>query len=240
MTVVTAPSFLHSIDPAIRRLHAISQLDDVALVALKDAARRAHGLPARTPLLAEGARITETQLLLEGWAARVRHLPDGRRQIMSFVLPGDLLGSCNHVRAVASSTVEALTAVKLCVAPDRNCSPALSRCYAVSAAHDEANLLAQITRLGRMNAQERIFNLMLELLDRLELAGLASRGGFTLPLTQEMLADAVGLTPVHVNRTLQQARRNGDLEWTGRKLILHDPDRLREKALRQPVQVTYS
>lgn len=224
--------------PAVRRLDALSPLDADALDALALATERARTVQQRRELLTEGAEIAETLLVLDGWGARVRHLPDGRRQIMNFVLPGDLIGLCDQDRPVASSTVTALTPMLVCPAPPRGTARALDRAYAMSRALEEAHLLAQITRLGRMSAHERIADLTLELNERLEMAGLAEGGRFTIPLTQEVLADALGLTPVHVNRMLQQARRARELSWTGRELRLHDPQALREQVGRPPVRVT--
>lgn len=224
--------------PAVRRLDALVPLDVAAEAALADATERARTVQQRRELLSEGAEIAETLLVLDGWAARVRHLPDGRRQIMNFVLPGDLVGLCDQDRPVASSTVMALTPMLVCAAPPRGTSRTLDRAYAMSRALEEAHLLAQITRLGRLSAHERIGDLCLELNERLEMAGLAHGGRFAIPLTQEVLADALGLTPVHVNRMLQQARRARELSWTGRELVLHDPGALREQVGRPPVRVT--
>src|SRR4029453_12642178 len=101
----------------------------------------------RSELLTEGHEIREALLIVEGWAARVRILSDGRRQFLSFLLPGDLVGLCRHERALAVSNVVAITPLKTCRAPDGDLHPSLSKAYAVSHALEEAYLLAQITRL---------------------------------------------------------------------------------------------
>jgi CRP-like cAMP-binding protein len=227
----------HDPSPAVHRLEALAPLDRRAIDALEAAMQRPRAIRPRCDLLTEGAEIGEPLLVLDGWAARVRQLADGRRQILNFILPGDLVGLYDQDRPVASSTVMAFTPVLICEAPGRGTSLALDRAYAMSRALDETHLLAQITRLGRFNAHERIADLLLELLERLELAGLASNGRYSLPLTQEVLADALGLTPVHINRMLQQSRRAGELSWSGRDLILRDPEALREQIGRQPVRV---
>jgi CRP-like cAMP-binding protein len=133
--------------------------------------------------------------------------------------------------------VIAITDVELCQAPEPNASPALARIYALSRAHDDAYILAHITRLGRMNAYERLADLLLELFERLELAGLCGGGHYHMPLTQEMLADALGLTSVHINRTLQVLRREGALGLKGRELALSDPSLLRRQIGRAPIRV---
>lgn len=224
--------------PAIRRLSALTPLDDTATAALRAAAARGLGQKARRELLTEGQRLSEPVLLLEGWAARVRLLQDGRRQFIGFALPGDIIGLCGFDNAISASTAVSITRVETCPLPDAGLSPSLARAYAISRAVDEAHLMAQITRLGRLNARERIIDLLLELRHRLSLAALATAERFSLPLTQEMLADALGLTAVHVNRMLQQARRNGELEWTGHDVRIPDPNGLIRMAGWQPTVVT--
>ncbi|WP_296595482.1 cyclic nucleotide-binding domain-containing protein, partial [Phenylobacterium sp.] len=159
--------------PAVRRLNALTALDADAIEALRAALVRVRAYHPPHELLVEGRKITETLLFLDGWAARVRNLPDGRRAIMNFLLPGDLIGNCDYDHPVAASTVVALTRVVVCPAPPRGQSPALDRAYKLSRATEEAYLLAQITRLSRLNAHDRLADLLLELLERLDVAGLA-------------------------------------------------------------------
>lgn len=224
--------------PASLRLSRLTALgsDDLALV--QAAARDARFVRARTELMREGQEVGEPRLIVSGWAARARLLPDGRRQLLSFVLPGDLIGLCRHAQPLAASTIIALTDLTLCAAPPTDRSPALAEAYAVSHALDEANLLSQVVRLGRLNAHERIADLLLELHDRLDLAGLVSQGSFELPLTQELLADAVGLTPVHVNRMLQQMRAQNELSWKGGRATLMNPVALARSVSRVPVRIS--
>lgn len=224
--------------PVVRRLGALAPLDELAFTALEQAVGRSRFIGARRDLLKEGAPVTEPLLLLSGWAARVRHLADGRRQVMSLLLPGDLIGFCRHPRPLMVSTIWSLTDVAVVAAPASDRSPSLADAYAVSQALDEAYLLEQIARLGRMSAEERLVDLFLELRERLELCGLASPSGFSLPLTQEMLADATGLTPVHVNRMLQHLRQRGDIVLKSGHLVLNDPEGLACRVGRSPVRVS--
>ncbi|HWV11718.1 MAG TPA: Crp/Fnr family transcriptional regulator [Sphingobium sp.] len=225
------------VHPAIRRLAALAQLDAPARAALAAAALRSRSLKPGRELLAEGARIANPLLILDGWAARARFLTDGRRQIMSLLLPGDLIGNCHHSRPLSVSTIVALSPLIICAAPSSS-SPSLDEAYHVSHALDEAYLLAQITRLGRLSAEERLADLMLELRDRLSLCGLVSDGGFAWPLTQSALADALGLTPVHVNRTLQQLRRRGDVILQAGRLQLTNPADLIQRVGHNSPRVT--
>lgn len=223
--------------PAIRRLNAIFPLSVDAVEALSVAMRQQRELPARHEILTEGQEIKGTLVFVKGWAARVRVLPDGRKAVVSFILPGDLIGHCDHDRPVATSSVVALTPAWVCPAPGRDTAASLHRAYAVSRALDEAYLIGQVTRLGRLSGFERVVDFFLELLERLDLAGLAGMGRFDFPLTQEIVSDAVGLSPVHLNRMLQQARKSGALKWSGHKIVLSDPAALRELIGRQPVRV---
>lgn len=226
------------VSPAITRLTSLADLDCDAKAALELAVRRTRRIRRRRELIAEGEEFTATHLIVSGWAARVRMLEDGRRQIINFLLPGDLIGHHGQERPVAPSAVVAITEFDSCPAPSAAVSPTLARAYARSKALEEAYLLAQVTRLGRLSAHERIADLLLELIERLELVGLAANGRFSLPITQEALADTLGLTPVHVNRMLQDLRREGLVDWKTREMHLPDVDTLRRRAGRSPIRVT--
>ena len=223
--------------PAVTRLAALAPLDAETLDALERSIASSVSDRARSELLTEGREIPSALLIVEGWAARMRILPDGRRQFLSFLLPGDLIGLCRHDRPISVSTVVAITPVTTCRAPDSGQHAGLAQAYALSAALDEAYLLAQITRLGRLSALERLADVMLELYERLVISGQVYKGAFDMPLTQEMLADVLGLTPVHVNRMVQQARHQGWLEWRARRVTISDPAALSTIVGRQPVRV---
>ena len=223
--------------PAVVRLSALARLDAEALEALERSIDASVTERPRTELQTEGQEIPAALLVVEGWAARVRILSDGRRQFLSFLLPGDLVGMCQHERPLAVSTVVAITPVRTCRAPAGADHPALAQAYGVSRALEEAYLLAQITRLGRLDALERLCDVMLELSERLGLAGQVRNGTFEMPLTQEMLADMLGLTPVHVNRMVQEARRRGWLEWRARRVTITDAVALASRVGRAPMRV---
>ncbi len=183
-------------------------------------------LPSRE-IVVEGTPVRDASIILLGWACRVRHFMDGRRQILGFLLPGDLIGICRQREPVAVTTVAALSEVVICPAPHAEPGKGgLAEAYAVSAALEEAYLFRQIARLGRLNAYERIVDWLLETRDRLKLAGLECEGSFPMPLTQEVLADTLGLTSVHVNRTLQTLRRDQRIEWRNGTVRLVDPEGL--------------
>ena len=235
---IVASRTLPTIFPALSRLSRIAPLEPPAVAALSEAMRQPQLLRPRRDLTVEGREIGSPLLILSGWAARVRILLDGRRQFLNFLLPGDLIGLYHHPRAVAPSSIVTLTDVATCVPPGWGVCPSLDQAYAIAAALDEAYLLAQIARLGRMNALERISDLMLELHERLASSESVHGRSFELPITQETLADALGLTAVHVNRMLQAARRAGDLHWSSRSVTIPDPKALSRKIGRVPIRVT--
>lgn len=224
--------------PALLRMTALAELDRDSIAALETAIANATPTRARAEVVVEGREIAAPRLIAAGWAARVRLMNDGRRQFLSFLLPGDMIGMCHQPRPIAVSTVVALTDLLVATPPPSARGSELAHAYAISHALEEAYLLAQITRLGRLHAQERIADLLLELHERLTLNGMAVDGGFDAPLTQEMLGDALGLTSVHINRTLQLARRDGDLVWRDGRVTLTDPVALAHKVGRAPVRVS--
>ncbi|MDQ0249377.1 CRP-like cAMP-binding protein [Sphingomonas kyeonggiensis] len=226
--------------PALRRLAALGTFDEAAGAALHEAARRARRISVRHELLSEGKPVMEPQILLSGWAARIRILPDGRRQIMGLLLPGDLIGHCYQPQPLATSTIMALTDLEICSAPSAQDFPSLECVYATSHALDEAFLLAQITRLGRMNASERLADLFLELFERLSMAGLTRGNAFEHPLTQELVADVTGLTPVHVNRVVKTMRQDDEALWAAGYLVLSDPQALASRIGWAPFRVSLS
>lgn len=174
---------------------------------------RMDAIAAKTILQVEGAPVYRPRYVLSGWACRFRHLSDGRRQIFDVVLPGEGVGVCLRSHPLASTSAMALTPMQLVDAgpvlnggdPDGHLSGALQ----AQMDADERRTLNQIMRLGRLTALERLANLLLELHGRLEVVGHADGASFPFPLTQETLADIIGLSVVHVNRTLQELRRQG-------------------------------
>ena len=183
-------------------------------------------------LLASDRQATaRPRFIVQGWAARVRWLADGRRQIFGFLLPGDAIGVCLRPSRVAS-TVVALTplrsvdasAVQYAVTGDDERWGGLKDAIHLRTGLDEMRLLNQILRLGRQTAYERTCHLLLELRERLAGVGIGEGSSFPLPLTQEVLADATGLSVVHVNRILKQLRSERLIDQQAGQLRLLQPD----------------
>lgn len=224
----------------IARLDALRPLTAREKALIAGLSGRTRSVEAGACLLEEGDEIAAPFYVLSGWACRQRLLPDGRRQIVSLVLPGEGSGLCRRPRPLAFTSTMALTALVVTDGSQMldEASPVavgLSDVLARAAALDEHRLISHVVRLGRLTAYERFCSLFLELGERLEEVGLGDRDDFELPVTQEVLADALGLSVVHVNRTLQQLRRDGVIASSGGRVRVLDPIRLREKAAPTPL-----
>jgi len=203
----------------------LSKREKAALAALQSGAQ---SVAAGEDLLVEGHRAPTAYVLKAGWAVRYKLLPDGRRQVLNFVLPGDVVGFHEYLFQVTPHSVGALTDLEVStLSPPALIElfrklPRLAFAIAWSAAREGAMMEEQVVRIGRRNAYERMAHLFLELLQRLSIVGEASERAFAMPVTQVVLADALGLSIVHVNRTLRRFRRAGLIEMAGGRIVLKD------------------
>ena len=217
-------------DVVLRRMQAFGPVGAELRRRVEALERRLEAFGPRAVLHNEGEREVRPLYLISGWAVRQRVLPDGRRQIFSFVLPGDGLGVSLRPGPLAASATVALTRMRLADASELLAPDALADCpelldsLQAATAQEEALLLDHVVRLGRQTAYERVAHLLLELNQRLDAVGLAQDGGFDAPLTQEVMADALGLSVVHINRTLQQLRRERTIVMEGGRVILLAPE----------------
>lgn len=202
-------------------------------------ARRKIGqlrLEAGSSVISEGEADERIYTLYAGWAFRFKSLPDGRRQILNILLPGDIIGLQAELLDVAQHGVEALTDVSLCVfARDTVWSvfrvhPALALDLTWLAAHEERIVDDAILSIGRRTAFERVAALLVHLHERAAGSGLLDGNAVPFPLTQAHIADALGLSVVHTNRTLQRLRRAGLADTAGGRLVVSDMRDLRRAA----------
>lgn len=229
------------LDPVIRRMRVLANLPEAEQELIRNLSdRRERHVPGEE-LLAEGQYGRRARFVISGWACSHRVLPDGRRQIFSFALPGDAFGMCERPAPPALCSMVALTAMEttdaepLLELAQSGQAPGLARALAVSQLVEQGLLLDHMVRLGRQTAYERVAHFLLELQRRLEIAGLGDSQRFPLPLTQEILADTLGLSIVHVNRTLQQLRRERLIELRSGVAILLEPELLASIADYRPV-----
>jgi CRP-like cAMP-binding protein len=220
-------------EPVVRRLARLAPLaaEDVALLESVAARRERHERNAE--LNRQGERAFTPRMVLSGWAARVRTLPDGRRQILSLLLPGDVTGLTTGPSPLSLAPTVALTPAHTAEATPlfealtrrRADHPALARAVELAAAAEVAGLMDHVTRLGRMSAYERTLHWLLELYTRLKRAGLAEAGRCRLPLTQDVMADVLGVSVVHLNRTLRQLKGDDLVRLEVGRLTLPDIDK---------------
>ncbi len=185
--------------------------------------------------------LPPSRLIVAGWACRYRLNAGKRRQILGFLLPGDFVGRVllpdlplpyAVVALTGLKTVSAQPLVEAAANPDRT---ALARAVRLTAHLDDLLLLNQLMRLGQQTARERVVHLILELHERLGWVGLTWDDHFAMPLALDVLADALGLSIVHMNRTLQQLRADGLLDVEGGTVALLKPEQLQDIAKWTPL-----
>jgi len=173
-------------------------------------------------------------VLLKGFAYRQKLVTDGARQIISFHIPGEFIDLQNAVLDVSDHNVQCLTRAQLAVVPKAAlldimaARPAVRRAIWLETLIDASIFREWVVNVGRRDARTRIAHLLCELIVRLRNSGEAERSVWQFPITQEQIADATGLTPVHTNRTLQSLRRDGLITLSGGELSVLDWDRLAE------------
>ena len=176
---------------------------------------------------------TSLFVIEKGWAMRYRLLEDGRRQIVNFMLPGDLFDLQSLADLEADHTVTAITRVELLSFAQSpfvqmlRSNADLASSFWWGAVQEESILREQIVRIGRRSARERIGHLLLELRRRFLAATGDSGAEFEFPLTRAHLADALGLTVVHVSRTMSALKRSRLIEETGSHIRIMDLPKLR-------------
>jgi CRP/FNR family transcriptional regulator len=186
-------------------------------------------VPPRTDIIREDEVGGPVYTLFEGWAVRYHALPNGARQILDIVLPGDLIGLASAVLGRIKHSVQAITPATLCVLQGRGFSElfgnhaALALNILQTRVEEEQRMDTRLSLLGRSTAEQRIAYLMLETFDRLRQRGVIG-GGSTcpFPLQRRDLADAVGLSRVHVARTLDSLRERRLAAIQDGTLVLYD------------------
>jgi len=187
-------------------------------------------------ILAQGVISPHIYTLLMGIAFRFKTMEDGRRQIVNFHFPGDIIGLQAMMDDPADHGIEVLTPARLCIFPRRRIydvfarDPSLGYDLTWLAAKEETALDDHLLALGRRRADERITNLALFLLKRGWESGLTRTLGLAIPLSQAQIADTMGLSVVHTNKTLQSLRRRGIVDWRPDGLRIVDLDRAMELA----------
>lgn len=208
----------------------LSEEDHEALLALP---YQLQSLDSGKYIIREGDRATRCCVLLSGFAYRHKIANDGNRQIVSIHMAGDLIDLQNSILIIADHSVQALGNVEVAFINHRDilalaeARPAVARAFWKDTLVDGSIFREWIANVGRRDARTRTAYLLCEFALRQEAADLGERGSYWLPMTQEQLANALGLTPVHVNRTLQSIEAEGFISRDKRSVTIGDWEKLR-------------
>lgn len=191
---------------------------------------------AGSAILTEGAHSAHLYTLLSGWAFRYKTLEDGRRQILNYLLPGDLIGLQGSVIGEMQHSVEALSTMVLCVfqrdqLPElfKN-HPGLAFDITWLASREERMLDENLLSVGRRSALERAAYLLAFIYQRAVAIGLTDGKPLLIPITQQHVADTLGLSIVHTNKTLRKLMESKLIRWHDRACEVLDPAGLQEAA----------
>lgn len=226
--------------PLIRKLSNHSVLSEEECRAIIEATRRTTTFAAGDDIAKRGDRIRGVNLLLEGFAYRYKILEDGRRQILAYLLPGDfcdldvfLIKWMDHsIGALKDSKSAVISPAHILKLTDQ--FPNLTRALWRSSLLDEAITREWVVNIGQRAAYERMAHLFCELFHRLRAVGEIDGKSCPFPLTQIALGDTLGLSSVHVNRTLQELRRNNLVSLRNGLLTINNLAALEAAALFSP------
>ncbi|WP_116809163.1 Crp/Fnr family transcriptional regulator [Steroidobacter cummioxidans] len=224
----------------IRKLENFAELTEEEKIALLDAAGPVRTYGSHEDLIREGEQASGVSVIVSGFACRHKMLPDGRRQIIGYFLPGDMcdarvfiLKKMDHtISTLAPSSVTTLSREAILEITSR--FPRLTRAFWWNTLVEEAIGRQWLVSIGQRTALERVAHLFCEIYVRLQSVGLATPDGCELPVTQSELADTVALSTVHVNRTLKELRRVGLVSMSSKSLAIHDFAGLRALAMFDP------
>jgi CRP-like cAMP-binding protein len=213
----------------LRGFSPLAAADVAELVALTS---RSRVTKTRHDLIREGDRPGPVFVMIEGWACRYKILPSGTRQVLAFLMPGDacdlhigLLAEMDHsIQTITPARVATIERVDMDELMRRR--PAIAKAMYIAQLVDEGTMRAWITSMGRRTSIERVAHLMCELYLRARDIAMTGEATLTLPLSQVLLADALGMTSVHINRVLKDLRIAGAMTLHRGSLEVSDPDKL--------------
>lgn len=227
---------LSQLSPLTQKLSTYVALSDVDLAILARFDRRSRRFLPGHEMIHEGQKNASAFVLADGWTCSYKLLPGGGRQIVDFQVPGDFLGLRSVLFRTSDHSVQAVTTIRAFELLSSDIldafaqAPRLATAVLWAASRDEAMVVEHLVNLGRRSAEERMAHFLLELGARLSLVGVGDRTGFACPLTQYHLADALGLSAVHVNRVLRHLREKGLVTFQKGRVTFDDFERLKTVA----------
>lgn len=199
----------------VEKLRGFSDLTADEIAELQRVTGRVRRLAARQDLLREGDRPGPVFVVLEGWLFRYKLLVDGNRQVMAFLMPGDSSNLNIGMLTAMDHSIQTASPARVAMIPRAEIGsllsdyPGIARALHLSQLCDEGTMRAWIVSMGRRGTVEQVAHLMCELYTRARFAGITDDGGLPLPVSQIVLADALGMTPVHFSRVLKKLRLSG-------------------------------
>lgn len=224
------------------RLEQVAFCDEADYRRLDDLLLGRRELEPGAFLFLEDTPLEHTAVVLSGWAIRYKSFDDGRRQILEILLPGDIIGMYAVMLRRADSGIEALTPLTVGIFPASEIitittdAPRLALSLGWLAGQGERRLDEHVSRVGRRGAAERMAHLFVELYLRLRRIGVERSQCGRFPLTQAILADILGMSHVHANRTFRALARDGLVTAENGEIVLRDIARL---AIRCQFDPTY-
>ena len=218
----------HPLSGLLARLSKLSPLDAEDRASILALPHQTRNLRAHEHIVRQGSPTENFCLVRTGFAIRFKIVVGGARQIVSLHMAGDLINVQNALLPAADHNIQALTPTELTCVPGPAISalttarPAVAVAMWLDALIDGSIFREWIVNVGRRDAKTRTAHLLCEIALRQEAAGLAARTHYDLPLTQEQLGDALGLTPVHINRTLRALENAGLIERWHRSVKVRD------------------
>ena len=220
--------------PLIQRWQRRSSLSKADLDAIRSLNWTRRAFQKESYLVREGQEAQDCCLLLSGFAYRQKIVRHGARQIISIHIPGEFVDLQNCLLGVADHNVQGLNHGEAAIVSKKalfelsESHPAAGKAMWLDTLIDSSIFREWVVNVGRRDARSRIAHLLCELAMRMDASGMSRGGSYEFPLTQEQLADATGLTPVHTNRVLQGLRKDGLINLSSQSLTVLDWDRLRE------------
>jgi CRP-like cAMP-binding protein len=217
-----------TLEPMLRKLNYWSPLDEADEEALLTLPHRVKSVDPHHYVVRERETASECCLMLSGFSVRHKIVVGGARQIVAIHMKGDMVDLQNSMLGIADHSVQMLTRGEVALIPREAIqklafkNPKLGLAMWKDTLVDASVFREWIANIGRRDAATRLSHLLCEFALRLKVAGLGEQTNYELPMTQEQLADAVGLTPVHVNRTLQALAKKGLISRTHRSVQIAD------------------
>lgn len=216
----------------IDKLNGFANLSTAEVASLTAATAAPVSYGPKHDLIREGDRPGPVFVVLDGWVCRYKILPSGSRQVLAYLMPGDscdlhigLLEEMDHsIQTITPAVVATIERLEMDQIMDKH--PGIAKAMYVGQLIDEGTMRAWITSMGRRASIERVAHLMCELYLRARDIGLTLEPRFALPLSQSMLADSLGMTPVHLNRVMRELRNCGAMTLQRGSLIIEDPIKL--------------